>query len=779
MIRKNYHLNISTKDIQAMSISFSTTMTAYKDQKTNKIICDTVDNVDDYEKICKTTQSCFEVIPYDVPVCLYGDIDCKQPYGEYVYDEKHTHIFIDYAERALRENLYVEPNFAVSISSSPDFINHKNERTMCHSIHIHITNVKMLKSHQLLFWKKINTFMNTHIDFKDWNQYVEFTSGTFFDEKVYNDVRMFRSVYSSKPKENRPLIMFKGTFKDTVVSLGDADAIVLTQEEPPVSKSKISKTLVGESNFSLKFDTPINADKILELGKIIKIEHINKYDDWCKIVWSLRSESDDYKDVAREISKRSKTKYDDSGFETAWDNYKPGQVSLGTFYHYCKTSNEKKYNAIIEKYTPKPEIKINSERDYETVKRRFEETHLLISNKSFFIRQTDTDNIVMSKAQLVTSNERISYDVVVKDEIKSKCFISDWLKDENNRMKYDMAVYPPDSKCPDSVFNIWRPFEMEKLKSWKKDENAIKMMKSHIKILCGNNQLVANYLELWIAQMIQFPSAKSICPTLISDEGAGKGTLMRLFERMLGREKILQTTKPSQYVWGNFNGQMKNAFLVNLDELSKKECEGANGYIKGLITEPRININQKGIDPYDIASYHRFINTTNVEDPIKTSKTDRRNLIIRASDELIGNRDYFDKMYSMLKNDDAVKSIYEYFKSLPDADKFCDLPIPETEYQKDIKEVYTSPIELWLRHLTEENIKLDYVEKSSMEQYDSFNMFKADCGIQFECSIVSFSLKLKNLKVDGVGEVVHTKNGNKRIFDIPKMKKHFGFGCLL
>ena len=55
--------------------------------------------------------------------------------------------------------------------------------------------------------------------------------------------------------------------------------------------------------------------------------------------------------------------------------------------------------------------------------------------------------------------------------------------------------------------------------------------------------------------------------------------------------------------------------------------------------------------------------------------------------------------------------------------KFCDLPIPETEYQKDINEVYTSPIELWLRHLTEENINLDYVEKSSMEQYDSFNIF--------------------------------------------------------
>jgi hypothetical protein len=430
-------------------------------------------------------------------------------------------------------------------------------------------------------------------------------------------------------------------------------------------------------------------------------------------------------------------------------------------------------------WEPAPEMKISIGRDYESVKNEFEKTHLLISNKALFIRQTETDNIIMTKTQLITATERISYDVIVKDEIQTKCFILDWLKDGENRMKYDMAVYPPDIQCPDSVFNLWRPFAMEKVESWEKDENAISMIRDHIKILCGNDQSVANYLELWVAQMIQFPSVKSICPTLISKEGAGKGTLMRLFERMLGGEKILQTTKPSQNVWGNFNGQMKNAFLVNLDELSKKEGEGADGYIKGLITEPKMTINEKGIIPYEIASYHRFLGTTNNEDPFKTSKDDRRKLIIRASDELIGNRDYFNKMYAMLEDENAVKSIYEYFKGLPGADNFFSVPMPETEYHKDIKEAQTSPIELWLRHFVTENINLAFVEKSTMEQYEAFNVFKADTGIHFECSLVAFSLKLKNLKIDGVGEPIHSKIGNKRRFDIPKMKEYFKMGCLL
>ena len=133
----------------------------------------------------------------------------------------------------------------------------------------------------------------------------------------------------------------------------------------------------------------------------------------------------------------------------------------------------------------------------------------------------------------------------------------------------------------------------------------------------------------------------------------------------------------------------------------------------------------------------------------------------------------------MLNDNDAVRSIYEYFKTLPGADKFSKVPMPETEYHRDIKEAQSSPIELWLRQFVRDNFDLAYVDLSIMEIYESFNCFKSDSGIQFECSLVSFSLKLKNQKVDGVGESIHTKTGARRRFDIPKMKAHFGMGCLL
>ena len=150
--------------------------------------------------------------------------------------------------------------------------------------------------------------------------------------------------------------------------------------------------------------------------------------------------------------------------------------------------------------------------------------------------------------------------------------------------------------------------------------------------------------------------------------------------KMLGPKNVLETQSPSRDVWGNFNGLMADAFLVNLDELSKKDTAEVEGPYKGLITEPYITINNKGINQFKVQSFHRFLITTNKLDPLKTSKDDRRNLIIRCSDCKIGDKEYFDKINSYLKDINIIRTCYDYFKSIPDMDKFEFIPKPMTEY---------------------------------------------------------------------------------------------------
>jgi phage/plasmid-associated DNA primase len=296
--------------------------------------------------------------------------------------------------------------------------------------------------------------------------------------------------------------------------------------------------------------------------------------------------------------------------------------------------------------------------------------------------------------------------------------------------------------------------------------------------LCNNDETVAKYFELWIAQMIQFPAIKSNCPILISKEGAGKGTLLQVLLKLLGVNKYYETTEPERDVWGSFNGLMCDAFLVNLNELSKKSTKDCMGKIKGLITDGAMTINPKGITPYKITSYHHFIITTNSEDPMPTKKDDRRFWIVRSSDELIGNKEYFDDIQKIIQDDNAIASIFQYFKTLEGADNFKNVERPLTEYQQNIQDANISAPERWLRDYVSGCGEAE-VELLGKEIYQKFQAWKETNGIIFEMNAIKLGMALSNMNVDGIKKGRHTEKGATKIFEIKKIRKHFGVGCLI
>ena len=139
----------------------------------------------------------------------------------------------------------------------------------------------------------------------------------------------------------------------------------------------------------------------------------------------------------------------------------------------------------------------------------------------------------------------------------------------------------------------------------------------------------------WIADMIQNPEMKSKMLVFVSKQGAGKNLLLNIIRKMLGNKKVFESTNPSRGVWGNFNGQMADAFLVNLSETSAMDFKNAYGQVKALITDDMITINEKCVKPFKLPSYHHFIMFTNEMEAVKPSKDDRRNCLIQCSDDLI------------------------------------------------------------------------------------------------------------------------------------------------
>ena len=423
------------------------------------------------------------------------------------------------------------------------------------------------------------------------------------------------------------------------------------------------------------------------------------------------------------------------------------------------------------------------------VAKEFEKTHLKIINKSLFVKHDNNNIIFLTQGQLKMSYSHLSYDVPIYNEkgiftgFNIVPFINKWIGFTHNiRRKDDVDIYPNSRNCPENIFNLWHPFAMELLTdSYTHKQTELNFILNHIKILCNHDENVYDYFIKWIAQMIQYPHIKTIMPTFISGEGSGKGTLFKLFEKMLGNEKVFETTNPSRDVWGDFNGMMCNCFLVNLNELSKKDTMEAEGKIKGLITDNTLAINQKGIPQYKIKSYHRFITTTNKEEPLNSSNGDRRNLIIRSSDEKKGDYIYFEMMHKYLEDNDVIRTSYDYFKGIEGMDKFKDIPIPLTEYQTNLKELSKSPIEQWLEGFTREhmNNSKECIELLGTEIYELFKQWSNSNGIKYDINALKLGIRLTNMNIQGIYRGKHTERGKTKIFNITELKKTFKIGCII
>lgn len=413
---------------------------------------------------------------------------------------------------------------------------------------------------------------------------------------------------------------------------------------------------------------------------------------------------------------------------------------------------------------------------FEDVCKEFELEHCKIINKAIFIKSTELDNIFMTEKQLKTAYSHLAYKQEdLKGNFKDASFIKKWLSCENpNIRRYDdIDMYPKDIICPSNIFNMWKPFAMERVTDYNENTEGLMFILNHLKILCNNDDNVFDYFTKWIGQMIQYPEIKSIVITLISDEGAGKGSFLKLMSLMLGSSRVFETTKPSRDVWGSFNPLMAGKFLINLNELSKKETIGADGEMKALVTDPTITINNKGINQINVKSYHRFIITTNKEEPIASTKNDRRNLIIKCSNEKIKDKDYFVQLNKYLDDVNVVKTCYEYFKSIKGLDTFGSIPIPFTEYQNDLKELSVSPIERFIECYTMQNMasKSPYIV-STTEIFSKFNEWIGKNKIEYNVSVVQFGIRLKNLKIDGL-EKQRSNTARGWCVDVAKLNAYF------
>ena len=251
-----------------------------------------------------------------------------------------------------------------------------------------------------------------------------------------------------------------------------------------------------------------------------------------------------------------------------------------------------------------------------------------------------------------------------------------------------------------------------------------------------------------------------------------------IIERLVGERRFLESTDPSRDVWGNFNELMQDAVVVCCDELDAKSQLQCEGKIKGLITNKNLTINPKGQKPFKMNSYHRFIFTTNKLIPISTHKNDRCNKVIRASDELCGNKDVFNEIRSYLNDDVVSRLLYEKFIKIEDLDTSYLLGIEQNKYQKILTETSISIPGQFLQDFTSRRMFVSEIEQTPEDLLNEFLGFKDRGGIKYECNATKLVQNLKLLKIPMWFTIHRTKLTRNLVININVLKEYFSTGYM-
>jgi hypothetical protein len=730
--------------------------------------------------------------------CLYLDVDLKIGDNQIMHEKalELERAAVEYAQKAIEAysemhslNISGELVYALATSHGKTYDKATNTYENKYSVRLWFPEIKGHFEALLDFVNLTNNYVkgtrfcgkvcskdiitSGHI-YETFGDEIDYEKG-FFDVNPYDNRRKMRCLNTSKPKEARPMILKHGAIIDTVIL--NTSRAKWTFPTPQKQSVKIGSS-------SSVVSTGVNVEKYRAYMSLIPSSKFNDYNDWFKISCASRNigisfevfdefmkACSSYKNADDQVQYKENNK---AQYETPNDN-KRGSLGWGHIYKLAFDANPVAKREVDKKFSV-------NEKSYEFMKEQFEANHLKIINKAFFIKETESDCFVMKKAQICDAYEHLQCEVTTTNKkgeqvVSTEPFLKKWLKDPKQRIKTDIDIVPHDQECPENVYNLWKPFDAEFLALKSYDSASVEVFRNHIKVLCNHDMSVVSYFEKWIGQMLKFPSTKTTCPVLISKEGAGKGTLIKLLTAMIGNSRVFESTSPERDVWGSFNVQMKDSFLVVLNELSKKQTEQAEGKLKGYITDKTIDINIKGVDVIKINSYHRFMITTNSEDPIKTGDDDRRKFIVRSSDELIGNKQYFVMINKLLTDDNVVRSCYNYFVGLDGLDAFHTLDLPKTAYHADLKNANKSPIELWIHDFISK-MPLGVQEVDSAAMFTSFNDWKDKARFAFDCNAIKFALKLKNLNIKGLEK--HEDHHRRRwVFNIDELRNTFNMGPLI
>jgi Mesyanzhinovviridae DNA primase len=250
--------------------------------------------------------------------------------------------------------------------------------------------------------------------------------------------------------------------------------------------------------------------------------------------------------------------------------------------------------------------------------------------------------------------------------------LGQWWLSHRDRMQFRGVTFQPGgAKIENDCLNLWQGWGVEA------EPGDWSLIRSHIvEVIAGGNAEFAEYVIRWVAWSIQNPAAQAeVALVLIGEKGAGKGTLVRCLQRMFGRHAFQVNTR--EHVIDKFNGHLRDCVLFIADEAywgGDKRCVGR---LQGMITEPTLSIERKGMDVVEVPNYLHIVMLAEPGWVIPAGRFERRYAALTASTSRRGDREYFRALHHQIKEMGGVEAMFFDLARLP-LDGWHPREIPES-----------------------------------------------------------------------------------------------------
>jgi hypothetical protein len=220
--------------------------------------------------------------------------------------------------------------------------------------------------------------------------------------------------------------------------------------------------------------------------------------------------------------------------------------------------------------------------------------------------------------------------------------------------RYDGLVCSPseDANVIGNRLNTWRGWKVKPAKGdWS-------LMERHIfEVIANGDKAFASYVLRWIAKMVQDPERPAeVAIFLRGLKGTGKGILGNTICSWFGEIHSRHVTN-SEKITGRFNSAMAQCVFLFADEAIVPQDKQAESVLKGLITEPTIEVEPKFVNAFSVRNCLHIYGSTNDKWVAPMSADERRFAVQTVSDKYRGNTPYFNMLFKQMQQDGGAEAM--------------------------------------------------------------------------------------------------------------------------